>query len=268
MDHLMNANRTPGWYPKEDGSGGVRWWNGSEWTDETPRESGPQTPSTPATSSTRTRPRWLLPAVAAAAVVAVLGIGAAVWAAGQVAGDDVAAPTTSAMPETTPAQPSSPPPAETPVAAPEPTPDFEVVDLGQPLVSNSFTWTINSAEVVDRIETTSGGPIEPAPGTQLVLVKSTYTVTGSSAVDITCGNYDIFIQGFDSDDREMARLFEEPRIPGNPGCNDQLVSGQTAEWNFAYSAPTGGTPFYIVVTDTNYDGNGGWGPESVMRLTP
>lgn len=100
-----------------------------------------------------------------------------------------------------------------------------------------------------------------------MLVKSTYTVTGPNAVDITCGNYDIFVQAYDSDDRQMAPLFEEPRIPGNPGCNEKVVSGQTVEWNFAYSAPAGGTPFYLVVIDTNFDGNDGWGPESVMLLS-
>ncbi|MFB9645436.1 DUF2510 domain-containing protein [Microbacterium terregens] len=262
------SERTPGWYPNPDPNGGIRWWNGSEWTENQPTQTAPvgqfSIPGEPLNAvDPKSRRRLVIASIAVGGVLLV-GAGIAVGAS-LLAGDNGAltAATPSASRESVErTTPAAAPPRPTPEAPPAPT----LIAVGQTLESQNFHLTVNSAQVLERIETTDGAPLTPAAGTQLVLVKTTYTVTGPNAVDLTCGNYDTFIRGYDSDGGQMAETFETPRIPGNQPCNEKIVTGQTAEWNFAYQMTAGRQPGALVVIDTNFYGANAWGEEQLLSL--
>lgn len=260
------SERTPGWYPDPDRPGGVRWWNGNDWTDDQPPQPSASTPAPSSGPASETAPksrRGL--AIAGIVVGAVLLVGAGVVVGLSLLNREAPAQTAASPSPTKEAEVRT-----TPSAAAQPTPEAPpapaVIGVGQTLESKNFHLTVNSAEVLDQIDTTEGAPLTPAAGTQLVLVKTTYTVTGPNAVDLTCGNYDTFIRGYDSEGGQMAETFETPRIPGNQPCNQKIVTGQTAEWNFAYQMTAGRQPGALVVIDTNFYGEGSWGDENVMAL--
>lgn len=274
--------KAPGWYPDPDGSASPRWWNGTQWTDDrymglvaepvsaTAAETvGATTPAGAATKGWRQLPKWVW-AVAAAVIMLVVA-GSVVMAMGLASTDNQpeATPTRTASPATAaPTQApksvvTAPVPAQ-PAAPLVPTPS--IVPLGTSIASKNFTITVHSAEVTDTVQTRQGAPLVAEPGTDLVLVKSTFTVTGPDAVDLSCGSYIIFIRGYDSAGGQMAETFETSRIPGNPECNRKIVTGQTTEFNFAYRMTEGRQPDNLVIIDTDFYGPGQWGSEVVAAL--
>lgn len=180
----------------------------------------------------------------AAAVLLVLLIGGAVAvgiAIGAASGNQgaPAAPPASSEDDVEPVQPA-------PAAEPEP----DVFALGQTFTTGNVTLTVHSVEAVDSIATTQGSPITPDPGGQLFLVKMTYSNSKTQA-DLSCGNTDLYLQMFDSQEREMAPVFELYRIPGNPGCNDHLLQDTAHEWNYVFQSIAGAAPLAMSVTETD-----------------
>lgn len=167
-----------------------------------------------------------------------------------------------------PTDPQEIPSADNPIAdqGAQPSPQSLplAVPRGSPVTSPNYSLVVDSVEVVDRIETTSGPPILAPSGTKLVLVHTTVKVTGN-AQDLTCGS-DIFTQAYDSQGSEMAHVFEGPRIPGNPQCNYKTAAGETAHWNIAFKIGADRSPATMSVTDTNADGHRGWGDTLVAAL--
>ena len=139
-----------------------------------------------------------------------------------------------------------------------------IVPMGSPIVGENYSLVINSVEILDQLETTSGGPIVADSGTQLVLIHSTISITGN-AQDLTCGS-SLFKLAFDSNGSKMADVFEGPRIPGNPKCNFKTSAGETVAWNFAYKIAAGRTPASMSISDTNVDGAYNWGQEVIAAL--
>ncbi len=257
------ADRAPGWYPAPERPSGLRWWNGSTWTDDEPAAPA-VAEALPSTGAARRQKKWIVAGIAAGSVAVIaLIVGATMAISAAFDGGDEAriVAESEAADEPMPTA-DEPQPAPAPPAPAEP----EIIPLGATLTSENFALTIHSAEVVDSIDVLSGAPLTPSPGTQLVMIRSTYTVLGPNAVDLICGNYDVFIQAFDSAGNEMSDLYEEPRIAGNPTCNDHLVSGQSSEWNSAYQMTAGQTPEAFVVIDTNLYNNGTWSDDMVMAL--
>ena len=144
----------------------------------------------------------------------------------------------------------APTPAPTPTNAPTPT----GVGIGTPVNVGAVTLTVNSLEVVNHIDVVSGDPLVPVAGGALVLFRTSYMNT-QNAADLSCGGTDLFIQVFDEKDREMAPIFETSRIPGNQGCNDHLLQGTTADWNWAVQGVAGAVPTRMEVTDSIMFGN-------------
>lgn len=206
-------------------------------------------------------PKWVIFAIAASAIlIVVLAIAIPASSLGKASAQ--ATPTKSVTPK------SYSPPLPIPVVPKiTPTPIGPVVvPVGSPVVSPNYSLVIDSVEVLDQIETTSGGPIVADPGTQLVLVHSTITVTGN-AIDLTRGSAGaIFIEAYDSNKSKMANIFEGPRIPGNPQCNYKTSAGETVAWNFAYKIAAGRTPAFLSIIDTDIDGNNTWGKPIVAAL--
>lgn len=149
----------------------------------------------------------------------------------------------------------SPEPSETPAPTPEADPDLFY--LGESVTYAGITLTVNKVEVLPSIPTNDGSSLDAAAGEQLVLVSTHFVNSGADLVDLSCaGPYGAYIQGWDDQEREMANLFETHRIPGNPECNAQLLSGQEHDWNFAYRAIAGSTPLALTIADMNaMDGN-------------
>lgn len=137
---------------------------------------------------------------------------------------------------------------------PEPisTPTPEILPLNTQFVVAGATMTVTGAEVLQSIPAVDGTTLVADPGQQLVLVHTTYTVSGSAAVDLSCAGGDgTYIKAYDTDGNEMAPIFETSSIPGNPGCNEYLSHGTTHTWNFAFTAAAGTTPAGLSITDSN-----------------
>lgn len=49
----------------------------------------------------------------------------------------------------------------------------------------------------------------------------------------------------------MAPVFENPRVRGNPGCNDHLLQDTPHESNIVFQSVAGATPLAISVTETD-----------------
>ncbi|MGW8431666.1 hypothetical protein ACWGJ9_11285 [Curtobacterium citreum] len=206
----------------------------------------------PRTTGVTLSKRTLIIAGAAAAVV-LLGLGGTIGALAMNSGQDQPAATTAAA-ETAPAEAPSDEPTVTEdiVTAPSPTPTAEILPLNTEFTVAGATMTVTGAEVMQTIPTIDGATLTAEPGQQLVLVHTTYTVSGSKAVDLSCSGGDgTYIQAYDTDGNEMAPIFETSSIAGNPGCNEYLSHGATHAWNFAYSAAAGTTPAGLSVTDSN-----------------
>lgn len=260
---------TPGWYPNPDGSANERRWDGKKWTDETreypPPVSGSTEKAIPVKEAALQNdvdrpdlfqriPRWGWITIAGA-IALILVLAAVVPAfneglASQEASNkkQVSHPLITPQPEVAPVQPTPAGPV--------------LIPMGSPIVSPNFSMVIDSVEVLDQIETNYDGPIVADPGTKLVLVHSTITITGN-AQDLTCGS-DLFMQAYDSNKSEMAHVFEGPRIPGNPQCNYKTSAGQTVAWNFAFKMGADRSPFILSVIDTDVAGS--WGEEQFASL--
>lgn len=144
------------------------------------------------------------------------------------------------------------PPTQAAVSTPtpEPEPAAETYGFGQPFVTGNVTLVVNSIEAVDSIETTEGSPIVPDEGGQLFLLRMTYSNSKTQA-DLSCGNTDLYLQAFDTLEREMAPVFELYRVPGNPGCNEHLLQDTPHEWNYVFQSVAGASPLALSVTETD-----------------
>lgn len=125
-----------------------------------------------------------------------------------------------------------------------------IYDVGQAFTVGNVTMTVNSVEVLDSVATNSGAPLTPDAGGQLVLFKTTYSNSNDQA-DLSCGDTGLYLQVFDVEGKEMAPVFENPRIPGNPECNDYLLQGVSHEWNFVFQSVAGATPNALSITETD-----------------
>lgn len=113
------------------------------------------------------------------------------------------------------------------------------------------TLTVSAVEVVGEVATNDGGPITAAAGEQLVVIRTHFVNKGTATVDLSCsGVPDWYIQVFDTEQRELAQVFETYRIPGNPECNHQMLSGQEADWTLVFRAVEGATPRVFQITDS------------------
>lgn len=111
--------------------------------------------------------------------------------------------------------------------------------------------TLKSIEVVQEVATTDGVPITAAEGEQLVVFHTHFVNNSNGTVDLSCaGVLTWYVQVFDTEQRELAPVFETYRIPGNPECNYQLLSGQESDWNFVFRGIAGATPRVLQITDT------------------
>lgn len=137
-----------------------------------------------------------------------------------------------------------------PQAAEEP--PFPIYELGERFEFEDSALTIEKVEVSDTIETNEGGPLVAEDGELLVLVSMRYENLGRSGVDLSCsGLNDLYFTAYDSEMREMAPLFETNRIPGNQECNEDLLSGQSADWNEAYRMVEDGEPMAFEIAATS-----------------
>lgn len=134
--------------------------------------------------------------------------------------------------------------------------DSPVAAMGEPATIAGSTLTVTSFEIVNEVPTVSGDPLVAGSGEQLVLFHTHYVNGSTQTADLSCsGAPDWYIEVLDTEQREMAPVFETYRIPGNPECNYQLLSGQESDWTFAYRQVEGATPMALQITETQtYDG--------------
>lgn len=189
-------------------------------------------------------PRGVL--IGGAALLVVLLIGVAVLVGVMIGGGSSPAAEASAAPVASERASAAPKATQAPAPV-EPEP--ETFGIGDTFTTGNVTLTIHSVEVADSVATTEGSPLTPDTGGQLLLIKTTYSNSKTQA-DLSCGNTDLYIQVFDTEEREMAPVFENYRVPGNPGCNDHLLQGTPHEWNLVFQSVAGASPLAISVTET------------------
>ncbi len=113
------------------------------------------------------------------------------------------------------------------------------------------TLTVESVEVTDSIETNDGGTIESADGEDLVVIRMHFVNNSNGTVDLSCaGVLDWYIQVFDTEQRELAQVFETSRIAGNPECNHEMLTGQESDWTLLFRAVDGATPRVLQITES------------------
>lgn len=143
-------------------------------------------------------------------------------------------------------------PSNEPTPTPTPTRVPGTYMLGE--TSEDFAGgviTLNSIEVVTEVATTDGSPITAADGEQLVVFHTHFVNTGPNTVDLTCaGVPNWYITVWDTEQRELAPVFEGYRLPGNPECNHQMLSGQEADWTFVFRGIAGSTPRSMQIEDS------------------
>lgn len=147
----------------------------------------------------------------------------------------------------------TPSPSQTsPDADPENPIHGDMFGLGDRVQFAGMDITYTAVEMTDSIDTVDGGTIAAESGEVLVLLSSDFKNPGPDTVDLSCsGVNDAYIQMFDWDDNEIAQVFDTYEIPGNPGCNDQLLVGQEAQWNTLWRTVEGSEPAYLSISDTN-----------------
>lgn len=256
----MAVNKA-GWYPNPDGSANQRKWDGNAWTAETREYPAPNTvpmqePQIERVSNKGIKSALKSRAFLVSSVVALVIILIAVVSA---VGNNSSSATSKPISTSAKATPSATPSA-TKSSAPTP----RILAFGAPITTPNYSIVVNSVEVLDQIDTTSGSPIVADPGTKLVLVHTTISITGN-AIDLSCGSAAaIFMHAYDSNGSELANVFEGNRIPGNPECNYKTSAGETVSWNIAYKMAADRTPLALSVIDTSVAGS--WGPEILASL--
>lgn len=163
---------------------------------------------------------------------------------------------TSPTPTVTITETATAEPSETPMQTPEPEPSepeddiprFEIGETGELL---GMALTIRSVEVLDTIPTIDGSPLKAGEGEQYVLIKSDFTNNSKNLVDLSCsGMPDVYIQAWDTEEREMDPVYESSRLKSNPECNESLLQGQSHAWTFVYRTVKGAVPSHMALIDT------------------
>lgn len=157
---------------------------------------------------------------------------------------------------TAPTRPAESKPSATESATPSPTPTPTRVPgtymIGE--TSEEFAGgvlTLASIEVLPEVPTVDGATMAAAEGEQMVVFHTHFVNTGTSTVDLTCaGVPNWYITAYDTEQREMAWVGESYRLPGNPECNSQLLSGQEADWTFIFRGLAGSTPRVLQIEDS------------------
>ncbi|WP_347042004.1 hypothetical protein [Brachybacterium nesterenkovii] len=146
-------------------------------------------------------------------------------------------------PAVTPAPTQSAPtatPTATPTPTPSPTPSATVVDttpVGQAITLPSATFTVQSIEQVDKIESSHPDftpDFVPDPGGRLWLFDIDWTSTTDAAVAKECHGPDMFeLHVFDITGTEMLMVDQPGMIEGQE-CSSGLARGQTGKWYTAF----------------------------------
>ena len=141
---------------------------------------------------------------------------------------------------------------EEPLADPASPQDGDVFQLGEMIEFASMKITYMDVKIVDSLEKSSGGVFSPENGEILILLESEFTNPGPETVDLSCaGVPDAYIQMFDHENSEIAPEFDTYEIAGNPECNEQLLKGQSSQWNTLWRSTEGSQPGYLIITDMN-----------------
>lgn len=142
-------------------------------------------------------------------------------------------------PAVTPA-PTQSAPTPTPTPTPSPTPSVTAVDtvpVGQAITLPSATFTVQSIEQVDKIESSHPDftpDFTPDPGGRLWLFDIDWTNTSSGAVAKECHGPDMFeLHAYDITGTEMLMVDQPGMIEGQE-CSSGLTKGQTGKWYTAF----------------------------------
>ncbi|WP_333811127.1 hypothetical protein [Timonella senegalensis] len=141
-------------------------------------------------------------------------------------------------------------------AADEMSPDgYPIHKVGKTVTFEGMTLTVKSAKVLDALPQAEGGPVKAEPGEQFVLVKTEFVNNSQQLVDLSCsGMPTVYMQGWDTENREMARVFEDYKLKGNPECNKNLLQGQSHSWSFAFRTVEGAVPSHLsLMNSTSFD---------------
>jgi hypothetical protein len=143
----------------------------------------------------------------------------------------------------------TPPSQSTPTPTPIP---YTTHRIGETFEFEGMRLTVNSVDVGDTFPNANGGSFQADPGEDLVLLSSHFFNLDNESVDLSCsGVPSVFFEMIDVESRTIEPLFETSQVPGNPGCNDSLLSGQESDYNTLWRMVEGSQPLALQMTDTN-----------------
>lgn len=164
--------RPAGWYRDSDGTGALRYWNGTSWADETLAQ------DVPATTKRSGRDLGLLVGLGAAgvAIAGLIVAGVVLAMRMDVGAPAVAAQTTSPEASTTSAMPE---PALVPTAADVARPDVPPAAMGDEVRVGDYSFVVTGVQRMDAVVNPEHPDIEKVAEGEYVVVQMTVTNAGA-----------------------------------------------------------------------------------------
>lgn len=103
---------------------------------------------------------------------------------------------------------------------------------GIDIVVNSFATVPNYTTLYNQDEET----VQPRQGAKFVRVETTVVNNRKGGIDLTC-SYPVAAKVVDINEREFDPVDDLYKLPGNPGCNDQLQPGFDSQMTWIYEVP-------------------------------
>ncbi|MFD6887992.1 hypothetical protein [Streptomyces sp. NPDC059957] len=128
----------------------------------------------------------------------------------------------------------TPVPARTETPSPEPSAPAEFT-IGQEARHMGTVVTVKALGESDSIKTTEGTQ-KAGDGAKFVTVQTKVFNDTKEGIDLTCGA-PVLDNLLDEQQRKYDTIQDLYKIPGNPGCNDQLQPGFDDDMTFIYRVP-------------------------------
>lgn len=143
----------------------------------------------------------------------------------------------------------SPTPAPSPTPTPTPSPTAPpAFGIGDTLENGGVSFTVHDAREAATITVNDsnyrqGSGLEtyselaPTSGGKYYVVDATIENVGKQSMDLTCG-YPVAVKVIDDQSREFDLADDLYEIKGNPGCNDSIQPGFSADITYAFVVPS------------------------------
>lgn len=176
---------------------------------------------------------------------------------------EATAPPSSAE-STTTAEATTSKPTPTPTPTPSETTEvLETAQIGDTREEGGVKLTLNSFEEVSSVDVNQSGfetgsgfetitQLTAEEGAKLFRADTTIENTDRTSMDLTC-SFEVDIKVLSDKNQEYIPLDNMYEVVGNPGCNDQLQPGFSAEMSWIFKLPSDSTAIALFFVDPIVD---------------